>query len=321
MADGELGFKVELGHGAISLGKVKKRVVAEASGAVGGFKDQAFDRAFGGVERLAVARCNEYAAVPRRALERRDAFEPLKEDDVVPDIRIVVGVGRVDEAGVSGKTGGTDPGSAVEGIDFEAGIVGHDNFTFSELGVVNSFEASVVSKSGAGFLRSRNAGQIGQGIDGDGVGSRSGTKVAQLSLAGCRNKEAKGHKRSVTGGGAGGSPEFFKRHWHCVLESSHAAGWIRRLGYTGAEPRTGNSTSLVDRCFAGTVLKRLIQGLNDSIELRSATPSPTVFRLVEIEEKYANPDSLEAPFGRSAGFDRVLFDGCSTNIGGAHVRL
>ena len=44
MAEGVLGFEIELGHGAVQCGEVEERVVAEAAGAARGFEDQAFDR-------------------------------------------------------------------------------------------------------------------------------------------------------------------------------------------------------------------------------------------------------------------------------------
>jgi hypothetical protein len=52
------------------------------------------------------------------------AGEALEQDHVVPHVGVVVGVGRVDQAGVGGKAGGADAGRAVEGVDFEAGVVG-----------------------------------------------------------------------------------------------------------------------------------------------------------------------------------------------------
>ena len=77
MAEGELGFEVEFGHGAVEGGEIEKGVVAEATGASGGFKDEAFDGALGGVERVAVAGGYQDAAVTGGAFGGIDAGQAL----------------------------------------------------------------------------------------------------------------------------------------------------------------------------------------------------------------------------------------------------
>ena len=59
-------------------------------------------------------------------LGMKDAVKLLDQDHVVPDIGIVVGVRRVDQAGVGGESRGADTGSPVKRVDFEAGIVSQD---------------------------------------------------------------------------------------------------------------------------------------------------------------------------------------------------
>ena len=112
MAQGELGFEVDFGHGAVEGGEVEERVIAEAAGAPGGFENQTFDGALRCRERLAVSGGYQDTAVAGGAFGTGHAGEALQEHDVVPDVCIVVGVWGVDEAGVGGKTGGTDAGGA-----------------------------------------------------------------------------------------------------------------------------------------------------------------------------------------------------------------
>src|SRR5579862_5234670 len=94
MAEGELGLEVDLGHGAVELGQVEKRVVAKASSAAWRVQDHALDCAVRFVCGSAVAGGDEYAAVTCGALRGRNGFELLEQDDVVPDVGVVVGVGR-----------------------------------------------------------------------------------------------------------------------------------------------------------------------------------------------------------------------------------
>ena len=197
MAEGELGFEVDFGHGAVECGQVEERVVAKAAGAAGRVEDEAFDRALGGVKRQAVPGGYQNAAVARGAGGGRDAGEALQQDHVVPHIGVVVGVGRVDQAGVGGEAGGADAGRAVEGIDFEAGVVCQHQHAGGEAGVVDGFERGVGGERGAIFFRGGNGGEGGQGIDFDGMRVCRGAEVAELALAGGGGVKAKGHGESV----------------------------------------------------------------------------------------------------------------------------
>ncbi len=199
MAEGELGFEINFGHGAVEAGQVEKRVVAEAAGAAGGFEDAAFDGAFGGVEGLAVAGGDEDAAIVGGAAVGGDAGEALQQDHVVPDIGVVVGVGRVDETGVGSEARGADAGRAVKGVDLEAGVIGEDERAGCEMGVVDGLEGGVGGEGCAVFFGRIDGGEAGKWFDGDVVGDGGGAEVAQFSLAGGGGEEAESHAESVTG--------------------------------------------------------------------------------------------------------------------------
>jgi hypothetical protein len=194
MAERELGLQVNFSHGAVTLWEIKQRIVAEAAGAARRVEDHTFDGAIGHVCKLTVARGNEHAMIAGGALGRRNSVETLEKDDVIPDIGVVVGIGRIDQAGVSGEARGADAGSAGEGIDFEAGVVGEDESAGCELGVVDGFECCVFGEGFAVFFRRLDVGELRQRIDGDGVRLGGGTEVAQLSFAGSGDVQAKGHQ-------------------------------------------------------------------------------------------------------------------------------
>ncbi len=80
-------------------------------------------------------------------------LEALQQDDVVPDVGVVIGVGRVDHAGVGGKTSGANAGSAGEGVDFEAGVVGEHQLAGSKVRVVDGLEGCVVGEGDAVLFR------------------------------------------------------------------------------------------------------------------------------------------------------------------------
>ena len=96
MAEGKLRLKVDFGHGALQVRQIEEGVIAEAAGAARGIEDHTFDGAVGHVRRLAVPGSDKYAVVAGSALRRRNGVESLEEDDVVPDVGVVVGIGRVD---------------------------------------------------------------------------------------------------------------------------------------------------------------------------------------------------------------------------------
>jgi len=207
MAEGELGFEVEFGHGAVEGGQEEERVIAEAAGAARRVQDEAFNCALRCVERLAVAGGDENAAVACGASGCGNAGEALQQDHVVPDIGVVVGVGRVGEPGVGGEAGGADAGRAVERVHFEAGVVGKHERAGREAGVVNGFERGVGGEGKAVFFRGGDGGEGGQGIDFDGMSVGGGAEVAQLALAGGGGVEAKGHGESVIAGASEGVKE------------------------------------------------------------------------------------------------------------------
>ena len=98
MAEGMLGFKVKLSHGLIESRQIEERIVAKTPGAARGFKDEAVDGALRNVEGLAVAGSYERAEVARGALSKGNIGKALQEDHVVPDVSVVIGIRRVDEA-------------------------------------------------------------------------------------------------------------------------------------------------------------------------------------------------------------------------------
>jgi hypothetical protein len=55
------------------------------------------------------------------------------------------------EVVVVGEAGGADPGSTVEGVDFEARVIGEDDLAGGVVGVVDGFEASVAFEGGFVF--------------------------------------------------------------------------------------------------------------------------------------------------------------------------
>ena len=53
---------------------------------------------------------------------------------------------------VFGEAGGADAGGSVEGVDFEAGVVGDDDFAGGVAGVVDGFVAGVAFEGGFVFV-------------------------------------------------------------------------------------------------------------------------------------------------------------------------
>ena len=126
MAESELGSEVDLGHGVVEFGKEEERVVAEATGTARGVENDAFDRAVGCVKGDAIASGDEDAMIAAGSEADRDVGHALQEEHVVPNVGVVVGVRRVDKAGVGSEAGGANAGSAVERVDFETGVIGYD---------------------------------------------------------------------------------------------------------------------------------------------------------------------------------------------------
>jgi hypothetical protein len=79
--------------------------------------------------------------------------ELLEEHDVIPDVGVVVGIRRVDQAGVGGKTGRPDSGRAAKGIDFKTGVVGKNKLAGSETGLIGGLDGCVGDEGVAVFFR------------------------------------------------------------------------------------------------------------------------------------------------------------------------
>jgi hypothetical protein len=108
------------------------------------------------------------------------------------------------------------PGAPVEGVHFEAGVVGQHQLAGSKQGVVDSLEGGVGGEGGAGLIGSGDGGRGGKEIDGDGMGLSGGAKIAQLALAGGGGEEAEGHRASLACGA------------QARQRVSEPAGWWRR---------------------------------------------------------------------------------------------
>jgi hypothetical protein len=186
MADGELGFKVDLGHGAVQFREVKQRIVAEAVGAAWSGENIAFDGTVADGEDVAVSGGGEDAVVSRAALGEGDACE---EGDEVEVVALVEWKGlRGVEGVVVGKAGGADAGMAVEGVDFEAGVVGYDDVAGCVAGVVDGLEAGVAFEGGLVFGGGGDLYEVGQWSEGD-VARGSCGKVSKLTGVGSGDME------------------------------------------------------------------------------------------------------------------------------------
>ena len=93
MAVRELGVKINFSHGLAKLWQIKEWVVSEAAGAARGVEDHAFDGSISHVCGLAIACSDENTMIASGALRGRNGIEALEEDDIVPNVCVVVGVG------------------------------------------------------------------------------------------------------------------------------------------------------------------------------------------------------------------------------------
>lgn len=126
--------------------------------------------------------------------------ESLKENHVVPDVGIVgARVGRVEDAGVGGESSGSNTRGTVEGVDFKTGVIGEDEFTGSELRIVNGLNSGVRGEGFAILFRRFDLCQTGKRFKGNRMGFCRSAKVTELSLAGGGDVQAEAHERSVTG--------------------------------------------------------------------------------------------------------------------------
>src|SRR5260370_1789785 len=175
VAEGELGLDVELGHGLVLFGEVEERVVAEALGAAWRGENFAFDGAVADGEDFAVASGGEDAVVAGGALGEGNAGEEGEEVEVVAVVcgqRRGVLVGWLGGFGwvevvVVGEAGGADAGGSVEGVDFEAGVVGDDDRAGGVAGVVDGFVAGVAFEGGFVFGWGLDLVEVGEWGEGD----------------------------------------------------------------------------------------------------------------------------------------------------------
>jgi len=83
VAQGEFGFEIDFGHGAVEGGEIEEWVIAEASGASGLGEDLAFDGSVADGEDVPITRCGEDAVVARASLSEGNAGEERDEVEVV----------------------------------------------------------------------------------------------------------------------------------------------------------------------------------------------------------------------------------------------
>jgi hypothetical protein len=89
----------------------------------------------------------------------------LQQEHIVPDVGVVVGVGRVYQARVGRESRRADSRSAPESVDFETGVVGEYEVTGSEARIVDSFERGVVGEGGAIFFGGWDAFEVREEFD------------------------------------------------------------------------------------------------------------------------------------------------------------
>jgi len=164
MADGEFRLEVEFGHGLFEVGQVEEGVVAEAFCAAWDGEDFAFDCAVGGAEDVSVAGGGEDTAVAGM-MWTRNLVESAEQAEVVS--LVWTGIGRRGEVFVFGVAGGANAGSAVEGVDLEAGVVGKDDFAGGVEGVIDGFEPGVAFEGGFVFGGGGDLFYAGEGRKGD----------------------------------------------------------------------------------------------------------------------------------------------------------
>ena len=180
MAEGELDGEVELGHGAVECWEIEEGVEAETGGAARGGEDFSVYGAVGFGEDFCVAGCDEDAAVTGGA-GIRGLGEGVEEAEVVADVWIErSGVRRALEVHVFCVAGGADTGGKVEGVDFEAGVVGQDDLAGCVGSVVEGLEAGVAGEGGLVFFWGGDVLEVGQGGEGD-AGGGGGGEVAELA--------------------------------------------------------------------------------------------------------------------------------------------
>src|SRR3954463_6806275 len=97
MAESQLCIEINFGHGALEFGEEEERVIAEATGAARSVQNDTVYGPIAGVLHTSVASGNEDAVIAGLSLIEGGISETLKEDHVVPDVGIVVGVRRVDD--------------------------------------------------------------------------------------------------------------------------------------------------------------------------------------------------------------------------------
>jgi hypothetical protein len=177
VAEGEFGCDVELGHGFFLVGEVEEGVVAEALGAAWSGEDLAFYGAVSDGEDLSVAGGGEDAVVAGW-MRARNLAEGLLQAEVVALVWSA-GCGEVVVVGVTGRA---DAGVAMEGVYFEAGVVGEDDVVGGVAGVEDGFETGVAFEGGLVFVGGGDLFEAGEGSDGYFV--RDGGEVSELAWVG-----------------------------------------------------------------------------------------------------------------------------------------
>jgi hypothetical protein len=156
----------------------EKRVVAETYGAARCGENFAFDAAIRNFEDLAIAGRGEDTVVACCSFRVGSVAEGPKKAKVVAFVSGSVGWGR--EMEIIGVACGADAGCSVEGVNFEAGVVGDDDFAGCAEGIVDGFEACVAFEGGLVFGWSGDLVEVWEWGEGDVMGGCGG-EVAELA--------------------------------------------------------------------------------------------------------------------------------------------
>jgi len=147
-------FRREFGESLLDLRKIEHGVVAESAGTLEVIENAALGDSAKRCQRQTIAGGGDYTHEASRALFGRNALEFAKNARIV-GIIIGVGIGLVRLVGC--VAGGMNTGSAMEGVNFKAGIVGDDDLSGQGqavlLGSLASTTRSNFEKLGIGWIR------------------------------------------------------------------------------------------------------------------------------------------------------------------------
>ena len=191
VGDGIFLLGRDFGHGAVIAGGDEEGVVPEAAGAAGVQGNLPFHGADEGGKLLAVPGHGDGADIAGG--EGFLAFGPGGQlGQHLAVVAFIIPVG-------AGVAGGVDAGHAAQGIHADAAVVRHDK-AGENGGDALGLDGGVGGKGGAGFLRVRGAGEIGQGLQLELRGQDAGELTGFVRVAGGDEEgDAVGHVRFLLG--------------------------------------------------------------------------------------------------------------------------